>query len=121
MAKAVKVGDAWPSGKIQVMIPTSFTTTQTLQTPRITATLYKPVPVNTILTLSATANVSCYSIETFVTPYNGVTTSLGGSYGGTSATCSYQFMQTGLYTIKVSAVKDAGGTPVNYYYTIRIY
>lgn len=115
------MGDSWPTGKIIVIVPTSLTTTQTVQSPRITATMYKPIHVDTTLALVATIDTPCYKVVTTVIAPDG-TSSSGTTYNSTgSATYSYKFTQTGLYTIQVSAFESSSSTAVDYYYTIRTY
>ena len=87
---------------------------------RINATLFRPVVINTTLTLSASTSVSCYSIMTTVTTPSGSSSSSTKS-NSSAATWSYTFYSTGLYVVKVSAKETSSSTAVDYYYTIRVY
>lgn len=120
MAKNIKISDSWNTGKIYVYIPTSFYSSTTLSSPRISVDMYRPVAQNTTQTLTATTDVSCYRIATTVTTPGG-SSSTSNTYNASSATRSYTFSSTGLYTIKVSAYLTSSSSAVDHYYTIRVY
>lgn len=117
--KGVKVSEYWNSGTITVIIPKQIRVYNPEEV-KITATLQRPVPVGTTLSLTSAATVSCSSLTMKVTKDSTSygTTSVSGL---SSISRSFTFSTAGLYTITTTAKKAASSTPITYVYTIRVY
>lgn len=92
---------------------------------RITDTMYSPITVGTQLTLTATANYSCYRMAINIKHTDG--TNLWYQFTNTdTATFAYRFKVPGLYTITFAA-RDANpdiestSNGTSHTFTIRVY
>lgn len=120
MAKYQKLSDAWSSCPMYLIEPTTFVAQQGNTPMQVSVEMYRPFPVGTTKTLTATVDTTCYRIQTSVTTPSGGG-SIQNNYTTRTGSMTYTFQERGLYTIRISVFLDSTGITTDYYYTIRTY
>lgn len=117
--KGIALSEFYGSGNIYYFIPQQMKVRNAPEV-KIIASLRRPVPKGTLVSLGGMTNTSCSSIIMTITAPSGanITTS---SSRPTSINRNTVLDEKGLYVVTISATAQGSTTPVTYTYTVRTY